>query len=52
MINIYTVKMPCSICGKDFDANVINGHITYPHICNDCIKEILVEYEKEKENVR
>lgn len=51
MVNIYKVQIPCSICGKEYDANCINGHITYPHICNACIKEILLEYEKEKKNV-
>ena len=37
MIDIYKVKIPCSLCGAEYDANVINGHIGYPHICDNCI---------------
>ena len=41
--------MKCGICGKDYMARVINHHITYPHLCSDCILEALKDWEKENE---
>ena len=35
------VKVPCAICGKEYEATAYNGHLTYPHICKPCAKDIV-----------
>ena len=44
MLDIYEVNMLCGVCGAKFKQYSINGHISYPHICNDCMNEILREH--------
>ena len=39
-----TEKVHCGICGKEYDAMVLDGHISYPHICNDCMRDIVNEW--------
>lgn len=46
-MNIVTAKVPCSVCGKDYDATVIDWHIGYPHVCGDCLREIVSKWERE-----
>lgn len=43
------IKRPCAICGCQYETLVVDNHITYPNICGDCTKKILLEAVKEKE---
>ena len=40
------VKIPCSICGKEYEQTAYNGHLSYPHICGSCIRDIVNEWAK------
>lgn len=37
------IEIPCDICGELYKTLVVEGHITYPHICSECFKKILLE---------
>ena len=45
----FKTKIHCSICGCEFETLVRDGHIVYPHICNDCMRKIILEYENKEE---
>lgn len=36
-------KIICGDCGKEYEAMVIDRHISQPTICEDCFKKILLE---------
>ena len=38
-MNVVEVEIPCDICRKPYIAEAIDGHITYPHICDGCFRE-------------
>lgn len=42
------VSIPCSLCGKDHEAMVIHGHISQPHMCEDCFRKLAEEWRKER----
>ena len=37
------IEIPCDICGELYKTLVVEGHISYPHICSECFKKILLE---------
>lgn len=38
------VRILCEVCGKEYDARAYNGHLTYPHICESCLRDIVNEW--------
>lgn len=46
----FKTKSRCSICGREFETIVCDGHIVYPHVCNECMKKIVEELTKEESN--
>ena len=46
MIEMHKVIIPCSLCGEDYIDYMIDGHITYPHICETCLRSILKQWEQ------
>ena len=37
----------CCLCDKYVEVLVIDRHVTYPTICNDCMREIVASWQKE-----
>lgn len=44
---IIPVKIDCAFCGKEHYELVIEGHISQPHLCEDCWRKIMKEIEFE-----
>ena len=44
-------QIPCSLCGKEHDAMVIDGHISQPHVCGYCFRKLAEEWRKERKEV-
>lgn len=42
-IQIVKVMVPCAICGNEYEALMIDGHIDHCHICNPCFRELMAE---------
>lgn len=47
-IRIGYVDINCGVCGNPYEAMVIDGHITYPHICDNCIRDIIKEWDEQE----
>lgn len=40
------VQIPCEFCGKLHEEYAIDGHICVPHLCNDCWRSVVEEWER------
>lgn len=47
MINIpiTKVRVPCVICGNEYEELVIGGHLDHCHICEECFRELMAEFK-------
>lgn len=46
-MKIIEVEIPCDSCRKPYITHAIDGHITYPHICDSCYLEIVKSMQAE-----
>lgn len=46
-MNVVEVEIPCDICRKPYITQAIDGHITFPHICESCMIETVKEWENQ-----
>lgn len=44
-INMIAVQIPCEFCGKLHEEHAIDGHICVPHLCEDCWRSVIREWE-------
>lgn len=43
-MEIHYVNIPCEFCGTEHPEMVIDGHISQPHICEKCWRDVVREY--------
>jgi ribosome-binding protein aMBF1 (putative translation factor) len=41
------MSISCDICGKDYKPLEMDAHVARLHLCPECFKNLLREYEKE-----
>lgn len=46
--SVVVTTISCSLCGKEHEAMVIDGHISQPHVCEDCFRKVAEEWRKER----
>ena len=50
-MEMFKIKRTCMFCRREYESLVIDGHVTYPNICDDCTKKLLAEKSvKEEDN--
>ena len=48
-VKISEEAIPCEFCGKIHMEMVIDGHISQPHLCNDCWCEMIERWKNERD---